>query len=191
MPRYICGANKKELANFRMAPAKTTKSIYHQFHQGHPMHATHVVKCNFDKVEYIVPNLVGGALPQCDSGNREYYCCTMLTLFFLWRDALSVKQSSTSWESAFNTYEFSTRQKQLMRNFNLRYECLDARDDFHAEMKKKINSRTPWHNDSDTDTENDAAFVKLPETSPIEHDVKGKLYIYVFPQNDEFNFNYS
>ncbi len=32
--------------------------------------------------------------------------------------------------------KFNAKDIQLMKNFNLRYECLDARDDFHATLEK-------------------------------------------------------
>ena len=32
----------------------------------------------------------------------------------------------------------SQHQNQLMQNFNIRYECLDARDDYRAQMKKGV-----------------------------------------------------
>jgi hypothetical protein len=143
--------------------------------EDHPMHATHVVKCNFDRLNFIVPNIVGGALPRHDSGNREYYCCTMLTLFFPWREALCIKGPSETWESAFNAFKFTTRQKQLICNFNLRYECLDSRDDFHAQLKKK-KLGVPWNNEDDSDNETDADFVKLAPTGKINHETHGKIY---------------
>jgi hypothetical protein len=170
-------ASKKELEKMRGSSlAKATKTGYHQFKEGHPMRTTHVVKCNFDKLEIVVPNIVGGALPRHDSGNREYYCCTMLTLFFPWREALCIKKPSQTWESAFDAYKFTTRQKQLMCNFNLRYECLDARDDFHAQLKKKRHPRTPWCNGGDSDAESDTDYIRIPPTGRIEHGVRGKLY---------------
>jgi len=41
-----------------------------------------------------------------------------------------------SWDEAFTTLEFSASQKQLMCNFNIRYECNDARDDYSTQLKK-------------------------------------------------------
>src|ERR1700687_3187915 len=102
----------------------------------------------------------------------------MLTLFCPWRNASCVKQPSESWESAFHVYLFSSRQKQLMRNFNLRYECLDARDDFHAQLKTKIRSRAPWYNGGESDGESDDDFVKMPPIGKIDHGVLGKSYRY-------------
>lgn len=31
-----------------------------------------------------------------------------------------------------------------MKNMNIRYECLDARDDFHAQMKKGTKGMVNW-----------------------------------------------
>ena len=54
------------------------------FLKDHPLCKTHKVK--FDKQKKnTVPNFVGGPLPICDQGDREYYCATMLTLFKPWR----------------------------------------------------------------------------------------------------------
>jgi hypothetical protein len=127
----------------------------------------------------VVPNVVGGALPRHDRGNREYYCCTMLTLFCPWRDALHMKQQCESWESAFNAYQFSARQRQLMRNFNLSYECLDARDDFHAQLRANIQSRGLHYNGDDLDTDTDDAedYVVMPPTGQIDKDVLGRSYL--------------
>ncbi|KZV81646.1 hypothetical protein EXIGLDRAFT_579536, partial [Exidia glandulosa HHB12029] len=78
----------------------------------------------------MVPNFIGGSLPRRDTGDREYYCCTMLTFFKPWRCGEDVRGDYASWEDAFNAYNFSLRQRNVMDNFNLRYECLDARDDY-------------------------------------------------------------
>ncbi|KAG5221357.1 hypothetical protein IMY05_C4430000300 [Salix suchowensis] len=50
----------------------------------------------------------------------------------VWKD---LKLSTQSWEEAFDLVKFTQLQSQLMNNFNLQYECLDARDDFSAKMK--------------------------------------------------------
>ncbi|KAJ2914762.1 hypothetical protein MD484_g5658, partial [Candolleomyces efflorescens] len=67
-----------------------------------------------------------------DKGDREYYCMTMLTLFKPWRTGIDLKASHDSWDTAFRRHTFSPREEQLMSNFNIRYECYDARDDFAA-----------------------------------------------------------
>ncbi|KAF8897114.1 hypothetical protein CPB84DRAFT_1650027, partial [Gymnopilus junonius] len=86
-----------------------------------------------------VPNFLGATLPRCDQGDREYYCCAMLTLFKPWRTGKELKQCET-WDQTFASQFFSERQLQLMNNFNIKYECLDACDDFCAQMKKGVDS---------------------------------------------------
>jgi len=76
-----------------------------------------------------VPNFIGGALPRSDRGDREYYCSTMLTFFKPWRTGKDLKLEDQSWDDAFETNVFNTRQLEIMKYFNVQYECLDARDD--------------------------------------------------------------
>ncbi|KAL1684490.1 hypothetical protein GGG16DRAFT_34399, partial [Schizophyllum commune] len=109
-----------------------------------------------NKREYIIPNFVGGSLPRNDQGDREYYCATMLTLFMPWRKGTDLKRPGYNWDNSFKMRNFSEREKQLMANFNLKYECADARDDFRNELKKKkkavaINADTAGDEDDDND----------------------------------------
>ena len=57
----------------------------------------------------------------------------MLTLFKPWRSGKDLKSQNYSWDETFNLYD---QQKQYMKNFNIRYECNDARDDYSAQLKK-------------------------------------------------------
>ncbi len=77
-------------------------------------------------------------MPRSDQGDREFYCLTMLTLFKPWRVGAELKAELQLWSDAFNEHTFSTYYLTLMSNFNLKYECLDARDDYKAQLKKKI-----------------------------------------------------
>ncbi|KZT19880.1 hypothetical protein NEOLEDRAFT_1077044 [Neolentinus lepideus HHB14362 ss-1] len=95
------------------------------FTKGHPQYGTHyttIVKEEFG----VVPNFTGGALPRSDSGDREFYCTTMLTLFKPWRTGLDLKDNQLTWDDAFHQHGFSNRQLQLMTFFNICYECYDA-----------------------------------------------------------------
>ena len=95
-----------------------------------------------------VPNMIP-SLPRQDKGDRSYYCCTMLTLFKPWRDGLDLKSTEEDWDEVFNKHSFTDRQKQLMNNFNIKYECHDARDDFRLQrMAKEKNVSLPsWCNE--------------------------------------------
>jgi PIF1-like helicase len=110
------------------------ESRFHSFLPDHPQHQTYEVQCK-SLSDLVVPNFIGGTLPRCDQGDREYYCSTMLTLFKPWRTGYDLKGTNEKWEHAFDNYNFANRQMNLMNNFNLRYECLDARDDYSAQMK--------------------------------------------------------
>jgi hypothetical protein len=46
------------------------------------------------------------------------------------------KSPDNTWDKEFKTHEFSDRQIEIMKFFNVRYKCLDARDDFSAKCKK-------------------------------------------------------
>lgn len=111
-----------------------TKTFF-SFMDGHPSYDTHHVNCLMEEDSF-VPNFVGGILPRSDQGDREYYCSTMLTLFKPWRHGRDLRNDKESWDEAFVRMSFKPRQQELMKFFNLRYECMDARDDFHAELRK-------------------------------------------------------
>jgi hypothetical protein len=106
----------------------------HNFLCSHPQYETHYAQYNSD--DNIVPNFVGGSLPRSDQGDREYYCLTMLTLFKPWRTGKELKSETDTWDEAFLQHKFVAREVQLMKNFNLRYECADARDDYSAKQNK-------------------------------------------------------
>lgn len=130
-------------------------SKYQRFSKQHPLYSTHDVHCNFEDDDDLIPNFVGGSLPRSDNGDREYYCMTMLTLFKPWRKDVQMKSPGQSWDEAFNEFVFSTDQNKLMSNFNLRYECLDSRDDYHSELKKKTNKASAQYNFNSDDSEDD------------------------------------
>ncbi|KAJ7843726.1 hypothetical protein B0H13DRAFT_2410209, partial [Mycena leptocephala] len=83
-----------------------------------------------------IPNFMGGAVPRADKGDREYYCLTMMTLFKPWRTPEDLKDTESNWDQIFLEHTFTARQEELIRNFNIRYECNDARDDYYAIMRK-------------------------------------------------------
>ena len=103
--------------------------------QNHPLYETHQV--NITKSKNLIPNFAGGSLPRCDRGDREYYCTTMLSLFKPWRHGKDLKENDQSWDEAFSDYKFTPRQTELMKFFNIRYECNDARDDYSKLLKQK------------------------------------------------------
>ncbi|KDQ26269.1 hypothetical protein PLEOSDRAFT_1010223, partial [Pleurotus ostreatus PC15] len=107
------------------------KGMSYLFTNRHVLHQTHVVKYYPWRRNW-VPNFMGGSLPRSDQGDREYYCASMLALFKPWRLPTDIKNEDQSWDEAFTAYIFTPRQVQIMKNMNLRYECLDERDDHKA-----------------------------------------------------------
>src|ERR1700759_4918050 len=61
----------------------------------------------------------------------------MLTLFKPWRDGKDLKRDDQSWDEAFTDHKFTPHQVELMKFFNIRYKCLDARDDYSKLLKQK------------------------------------------------------
>jgi len=88
-----------------------------------------------------VPNFTGATLPRRDKGDREYYCCAMLTLFKPWRTGSDLKSTTASWDEQFLAHQFSNDEVNYMNNFNIRYECMDARDDYCAQMKHGVSDQ--------------------------------------------------
>lgn len=109
----------------------------------HPQTKTHRVKV-LPLAQRKVPNFVGGTLPRRDQGNRDEYCMTMLGLFKPWRTGRDLKSESDTWDACFTAHEFTTSQTTVMDNFNLKYECNDARDDFSAQRKKNKTRSTAF-----------------------------------------------
>ncbi|KAI0038191.1 hypothetical protein FA95DRAFT_1665540, partial [Auriscalpium vulgare] len=128
------GQGKPKQGKKKKAPKEKKPKQYPQFLKGHPQCETHSIHMAAED-EPIVPNFVGGTLPRKDKGNYEDYCLTMLTLFKPWRIGSDLKTNNQTWQEAFETYTFTPRQLELMKFFHIRYECNDARDDFHAQRK--------------------------------------------------------
>ncbi|KAJ7163730.1 hypothetical protein C8R46DRAFT_875283, partial [Mycena filopes] len=116
---------------------RNKRIVRHAFLLGHPQMHTHGVHCDFTRLDSMIPNFLGGAIPRADKGDREYYCMTIMTLFKPWRTPSDLKDVFSTWDQTFLDHTFTSRQVQLISNFNIRYECNDARDDHFALMKKK------------------------------------------------------
>jgi len=127
------GASTNDSKNLKNDCNKPNK--FHQFKSNHPQYWTHVVTYTEDDPK-IVPHFIGGTLPRSDQGDHEYYCSTMLAIFKPWHNGYDLKAKNETWDDAFRQHEFSKRDQIYMKNFNLRYECNDARDDYSAKLKK-------------------------------------------------------
>jgi Helitron helicase-like domain at N-terminus/PIF1-like helicase len=156
----------------------TSKSKFLPFLSSHPLAQTHGVRLL--KLRR-VPNFIGNMLPRRDQGDHEYYCSAMLTLFKPWRSGLDLKTSKfNSWYETFMSHGFTMRQLELMKNMNIRYECLDARDDFHTQFKKGATSEIPGWSESGNGT---GIFNDLDQMA-VEDAINGPAIIF-----DEFSIS--
>lgn len=141
---YVNEEDEDELDIMDAAIETKPKKDY-TFLPDHPQYSTH--QAHMQKMDsLVVPNFLPNSLPRSDCGDREYYCCTMLTLFKPWRSGKDLKCESESWDKSFVAHEFTKRQIDIMKNFNVRYECLDARDDYSTQRDKDNNEQIsyPW-----------------------------------------------
>src|SRR5580700_9655087 len=73
-----------------VTPVNKMKNTEYSFMSEHPQYLTHRAKMQ-PKTENMVPNFVPNCLPRSDSGDRENYCCTMITFFKPWRKGNDLK----------------------------------------------------------------------------------------------------
>lgn len=102
--------------------------------QDHPQSSTHIV-IPISAEKRPIPNFVN-VPPRRGNEDDEYYFKAMLTMFKPWRSGSDLKNETESWSTAFRNTEFCNEHMQVMKNFNIRYECSDARADFHAQRLK-------------------------------------------------------
>ena len=161
--------------------AKNLSRNMFAFTEDHPLFQTHATRVAADG-ERIVPNFIGGNLPRRDHGDREFYCSTMLTLFKPWRSGFDLKLEGAMWDETFVKHSFTSEQAQLINNFNIRYECLDARDDFRAQLKSGAAGLPNWDaqvldqlgESIDADVQYSPDDVNIEEYLPTELNKSGK-----------------
>ena len=119
-------------------PTHTTSATPHtkalRFLRHHPLYNTHGC-LPYSSPSQNVVNFIGGVPSRPDQADKDHYCATMLVVFKPWRSGKDLKTMSQSWENAFEAHNFMPREQQIIKNFNIRYECLDAHDDYHAQLK--------------------------------------------------------
>ncbi|KAJ3567450.1 hypothetical protein NP233_g6363 [Leucocoprinus birnbaumii] len=147
---WIRGLQKRKIRHNRSQGDR-----WRPFLPDHPMSATHEVALCPDRARRFIPRYLGGSLPCRDSPDPSLYHCTMLAFFKPWRSRHDILGNRISWSEAFFNHDFTDDQRRLMDNFNLRYECLDARDDYHANMNSQIAAvvRNESREDRDDDVE--------------------------------------
>jgi hypothetical protein len=126
----------ESLSDSHDSGTKRSANVYN-FLSDHPLLDTHGLQLHKADPKKI-PNFIGATLPRKDQGDRNYYCLTMLALFKPWRKGSDLKCNvSVSWHEAFEQHSFSEEYTTLIENFHIKYECLDARDDYRAQLAKE------------------------------------------------------
>ncbi|KAF5336919.1 hypothetical protein D9611_002865 [Ephemerocybe angulata] len=121
----------------RMSSSKRRTKGYLSYADSHPQKDSFGITYDLRRMDTVIPSIVGPFLPRKDSEDVDYYGCTMLTLFAPWRSGMDLKSSDETWATAFENYTFLERHSAVIRNMNIRYECYDTRDDYHAQMKSR------------------------------------------------------
>lgn len=141
-----------------------------RFTDDHPQVASTAVAMDPSRAERIVPNFIGPSLPRREGGNKEEYCAAMLTLFMPWRTGIDMKSADETWEQVFDSFPFSARQRELLANFNMRYECYDARDDYGALSKVAV-SGLVGADDGDNFSDCDSVYAENGENDEDDDDL--------------------
>jgi hypothetical protein len=161
-----CEENGGKMEGNRIGSIKSkSKYLKYNFTDPHPLHDSHYTQVTADN-EKIVANFIGGPLPRVDQGDREYYCSTMLAFFKPWRSGHDLKSADENWNTAFIKHSFLQRQEEIIKNMNIRYECLDSRDDYRAQLKKDAGALPHWIDDQGED---DASSLVDPYLGPSHY----------------------
>ncbi|KAF6763374.1 hypothetical protein DFP72DRAFT_762276, partial [Ephemerocybe angulata] len=146
---WVQCAVRKPLAQLKGNPSG------YRYREGHPMCASHGVIYSSSRMISVVPSLIGGYIPRADADDRDYYCCTMMTFFVPWRTGLDLKSSTQNWTDVFDNHIFDSRYLTLIQNMNIRYECYDARDDYHLQLKARAAAQIDGEDDQGVDEGHD------------------------------------
>jgi len=135
-------SSENESDNEVEGPVGNSSGISYKLDSAHPQYTNCIVR---RRKTAIIPNFVGATLPRNTDATYEYYCLTMLTLFCPWRTGLDLKAPDVSWGEHFESFEFTSRQVEIMKFMNIRYECNDARDDYAAIRKRMGTGPSPGY----------------------------------------------
>ncbi|KAI5891531.1 uncharacterized protein SCHCODRAFT_02506767 [Schizophyllum commune H4-8] len=154
-------------AVFGYPPKEPLKKGLHAFLYGHSLASDYCMKIRQEVDPYLVLNFMR-LLPRSDSENRDEYIRVMLMLFKPWRHARDLKEADQTWEEAFASHQFTRRELELMKNFNLRWECIDGRDSFRDSLKRgnfEDKDDLPVYGDSVDEITRDVDVSEIVETA--------------------------
>ena len=151
----------------------------YRFLSEHPLVESHrVFSLSADK-KYVL-NFVGPVLPRKDVGDRNMYCKTMLVFFKPggWRVGTDLSTNYGSWEDVYDATIFDSAHVEIMRNMNVLYECLDARDDYAAlRRQQEATARQPGAPLAPVSTDDltEAQLHGMPNTDTVDNAVAQAL----------------
>ncbi|TFK65381.1 hypothetical protein BDN72DRAFT_773396, partial [Pluteus cervinus] len=164
-----------------------TETLY-PFIKEHPFCKSQMIRL-LPSEKHQIPNFVGATLPRKDQGDREYYCKTMLTLFKPWRTGKHLKAVNETWDDAFSNHTFNEHQKQLLKNFHIRYECLDANDDYFAQLRSGGTTMPIGEVMDDSVYDETNYHWDIPEQGELSEEEFLK-YLHVLAENEKLNKTY-
>ncbi|PPQ75527.1 hypothetical protein CVT24_013233 [Panaeolus cyanescens] len=133
--RHKMPEDTTENDGIRLKRLKNMDKFTYRFTTEHAQYSSHGMRFIKNNEQRVV-NFVG-SLPRSDKGDIEYYSSAMLSFFKPWRTGRDLRTpNDTSWKDAFDKHEFTQHERRLMINFNIKFECMDARDDYRAQLKK-------------------------------------------------------
>jgi hypothetical protein len=124
---------------------------FYLYEQSHPMRDSHGIHWDVGRYQSTIPCILGPYLPRKDAEDRDYYCCTMLTFFLPWRNGIELRTVQETWSDRFDRHVFTEAHQKIIDNMNIRYECYDARDDFHSQLKARIAAQISAVNGDDAE----------------------------------------
>jgi hypothetical protein len=114
------------------SPSKADRLLC--FTPDHPLFKTHGISMLSSNAKRI-PNFLKHP-PSQSSSDAEYFYLSMLTIFMHWRDGSDICSSGSTLSETYHSHHFTDRQRQLIKNFNVRNECLRSADDFFVQRKQ-------------------------------------------------------
>lgn len=128
----------------RVPSSKTQRKTYLCFQAGHPQYATHCLKQLSDTDRPRVPVLVGYKIPRSDREEElQKYAVVILALFKPWTTEIDspLKSTTETWEDALTVWSAHIPKyiQQYIDNMQLLHQSKDAKDDYSAQRRKRIN----------------------------------------------------
>lgn len=110
----------------------------HKLQPPHALHSTHRLVQHTDEnvinpSKVLIPRIIGCAIPRSTSYNE--YCIFMLSHFKPWSISKPIISNDSNFVNTFESYSFSQRAMDIMKNWDAIHECEDACDAEHLRKR--------------------------------------------------------